>query len=188
MTAPTTSRRERIAANPSSGRIAATGGIFAARREGTMTDSIVTPMPTIAATTTVRGRSTGVEDGKPAPIALKPKTISWATPSPAIIPRHGAGDADAERLDRDHAADLLARRADRSQERELAQPLADRDLEHVVDDERRDERRDEGEDQQPGPEDRDELTDLILELLDQHLAVDDLVLVAERGDDRPPRP
>ena len=48
-TAPAMSRRlAPIAAKPNSGRIAATGGIFAARRAGTSTDSSVMPIPTIA--------------------------------------------------------------------------------------------------------------------------------------------
>ena len=47
-TAPAMRRRlAPSAAKPISGRIAATGGIFAARRAGTSTDSSVTPTPTI---------------------------------------------------------------------------------------------------------------------------------------------
>jgi hypothetical protein len=45
--APPTSRRVRIATKPSSGRIAATGGMRDALREGMITEAIVMPTPTI---------------------------------------------------------------------------------------------------------------------------------------------
>ena len=85
-TVPSTRRRVLIASNPSSGRIAATGGMRAARRAGTMTDSIVTPMPTMAAMITVRGSSTVDVSGKPAPAALKTARRPRATRMPPPMP------------------------------------------------------------------------------------------------------
>ena len=58
-------RRVLIASNPSSGRIAATGGMQSGNA-GTMTDSIVTPIPTMAAMITVDSSTVDVS-GKPAP-------------------------------------------------------------------------------------------------------------------------
>ncbi len=85
-TAPATRRPDRIAANPSSGRIAATGGILAARRDGTMTDAIVMPMPTSAAITTVRSWSTVWVSGNPAPAASKAAMRPRATSTPPRTP------------------------------------------------------------------------------------------------------
>ena len=87
-TVPATRRLALSASNPSSGRIAATGGIFAARRAGMMTDAIVMPTPTTNAMTTVNGRRTVAVLGNPAPAELKTWISSLATPTPA---------ADAER-------------------------------------------------------------------------------------------
>ncbi len=84
--APATRRRDRMAAKPSSGRIAATGGILAARRDGTMTDAIVMPMPTSAATMTVRSWSTVCVSGKPAPAASNRRISRLATPTPPMMP------------------------------------------------------------------------------------------------------
>ena len=88
-TVPSTRRRVLIASNPSSGRIAATGGIRATRRAGTMTDSSVTPMPTMAATTTVRGSSTVEVSGNPAPAALNtlisPRATRMPPPMPSVV-------------------------------------------------------------------------------------------------------
>ena len=64
--------------------------------------------------------------------------------------------------------------------RQFAEALADRDVVDVVDHERRDERGDEGEDQQAGAEDRHDLTDLVLGLVGDLLAGDDL---GARGED-----
>ncbi len=83
---PATRRRVRIAAKPSSGRIAATGGIFAARRDGTITESMVIPMPTNAAMTIVRGRSTVWALGNPAPAASNNAISPCATSSPPTTP------------------------------------------------------------------------------------------------------
>src|SRR4029079_15697333 len=86
-TMPPISRRlELIAANPTSGRIAATGGTLAARRAGKITLAIVTPTPTISDTITAAGLSTSEDDGKPAPLALNTEMISLATPNPARRP------------------------------------------------------------------------------------------------------
>ena len=85
---PTMRRRlELIAAKPTSGRIAATGGTLAARRAGRSTLAIVTPTPTISDTITAGALSTSDEDGNPAPLALNTAMISLATPNPARMPR-----------------------------------------------------------------------------------------------------
>ena len=68
---PATSRLLLMASKPSSGRIAATGGILAARRAGMITESSVMPTPTRTATTIVRGSSTVSLSGKPIPAELK---------------------------------------------------------------------------------------------------------------------
>ena len=102
---------------------------------GTMTDSIVTPIPTMAAMITVRGNSTVDVSGKPAPAALKTARRPRATRMPPPMPKQG-DDGHHEGLGVDHPPHLLATGADRAHEGELAQPLADGDLEHVVDEER----------------------------------------------------
>ena len=84
---PSTRRRVLSASKPSSGRIAATGGILAARRAGTITDSSVTPTPTITAMITVRGSSTIDVSGNPAPAALNTARRPWATRMPPPMPR-----------------------------------------------------------------------------------------------------
>ena len=83
---PTTRRRALSASNPSSGRMAATGGTLAARRAGTMTASIVMPTPTRNAISTVKGLSTVSLDGKPAPAALKRLIMPRATRMPPPMP------------------------------------------------------------------------------------------------------
>ncbi len=86
-TAPPTRRRLALSAtNPSSGRIAATGGIREARRAGTITDINVTPIPTIAEAMTVRGNITIEIPGNPAPAALKMPMMPRATKSPPNTP------------------------------------------------------------------------------------------------------
>ena len=85
-TVPTTSRRVLSASKPSSGRIAATGGILAARRAGTMTDSSVMPTPTTKAIRTVRGSSTVPVSGNPAPAELKTLINPRATRMPPPMP------------------------------------------------------------------------------------------------------
>ncbi len=82
----TTRRRLLSASKPSSGRIAATGGIFAARRAGTMTDAIVMPTPTTNAMMIVRGVITVPVSGNPAPAALKREISRRATPMPSPMP------------------------------------------------------------------------------------------------------
>ena len=160
MTTPAMRRRlAPSAAKPISGRIAATGGIFAARRAGTSTDSSVTPTPTMTDTMIVRSWSWSAVSGKPAPAALNRAMMPLATPSPADEDaEHGGGDRDDERLGHDQASNLLRARSDRAHQRQLTQALADRDAEHVVDDERAHERGDEGEREQAVAEDRDELS------------------------------
>ena len=86
MVTPAVRRRVRIAWNPIWGCIAATGGIFAARRAGMRTDNIVTPIPTIVATITVRGSSTVPVGGNPAPMALNSAMIRRATAMPPKMP------------------------------------------------------------------------------------------------------
>ena len=86
VTVPATRRFELSAAKPSSGRIAATGGILAARRAGMMTAHIVMPTPTRNAISTERGFSTSEKSGKPAPAALKMPMISLATSIPPPMP------------------------------------------------------------------------------------------------------
>ena len=169
---PATRRRVRIAAKPSSGRIAATGGIFAARRDGTMTESMVIPMPTNAAMTIVRGRSTVWASGNPAPAASNSAISPRATSSPPTTPSTVAIDTESERLECDHPAHLAARGADGAEQREFAKTLADGDLEHVVDDECAHEGRDEREHQESGPEDADEFVDRVGGLLGRLLAGD----------------
>ena len=83
---PTIKRLALSASNPSSGFIAATGGTRAARTAGMITEAIVIPTPTTNAITTVRGRSTVVTSGNPAPAALKMLTIPLATKMPATMP------------------------------------------------------------------------------------------------------
>ena len=85
-TVATTSRFVLRASKPSSGRIAATGGILAARRAGISTARTVIPTPTRKAITTAIGVSTIGKSGKPAPAALKMARISLATPMPAKMP------------------------------------------------------------------------------------------------------
>ena len=83
---PTTSRRVLSASKPSSGRMAATGGILAARRAGTITDSSVMPTPTTTAMMMLRGSSTVPASGKPSPAELNSESMSFATPTPPRIP------------------------------------------------------------------------------------------------------
>ena len=52
-----------------------------------ITEAIVIPTPTRNAITTVRGLSTVVTSGNPAPAALKMLTIPLATKMPATMPR-----------------------------------------------------------------------------------------------------
>ena len=121
-TTPATRRRERIAANPSSGRIAATGGIFAARRDGTMTDAIVMPMPTSAAITTVRTWSTVRVSGNPAPAAskaaIRPRATSSPPRTPNIVANMPSTKASAEIIQRTWRAEApTARRRASSRNR-----------------------------------------------------------------------
>ena len=74
------------ASKPSSGRIAATGGIRDALRAGSRTARTVIPTPTRKAMTTAVGLSTMPKLGNPAPAALKMSRISLATPMPAKMP------------------------------------------------------------------------------------------------------
>ena len=84
---PTTSRLLRCRAEkPSSGRIAATGGIRLARIAGTMAAVTVTPIPINTETKIVRSESVKAAVGKAAPAALKSAVMPWATPSPPRIP------------------------------------------------------------------------------------------------------
>jgi hypothetical protein len=83
---PAISRFALSASNPSSGRIAATGGIFAARRAGTITDSNVMPTPTRNANTMVRGCSTVDVLGNPAPAELNTASRPRATSTPPPMP------------------------------------------------------------------------------------------------------
>ena len=79
-TAPRMRRRLPLSAEkPTSGRIAATGGMRAARMAGTSTDSRVMPTPTIAATTTVRGFMSSGVGGNPPPAPLKAAMMPCAT-------------------------------------------------------------------------------------------------------------
>ena len=62
---PPTRRRVLSASNPSSGRIAATGGTLAARRAGMITDASVMPTPTRKANRIVRGKQHRGAAGEP---------------------------------------------------------------------------------------------------------------------------
>ncbi len=123
---PATRRRVRNAANPSSGRIAATGGIFAARRAGTMTDSMVMPIPTSAAIRMVRGSMTISASGNPAPAASKRAMRPRATSRPPMRPNTVADHAEHERLERDQPSDLATGGSDCTQQCELSESLTDR--------------------------------------------------------------
>ena len=83
---PPTSRRALSTSKPSSGRIAATGGMRAARSAGMMTAAIVTPTPTTKAQMTVRGSSFNAVSGKPAPVALNTARMPLATSRPPPMP------------------------------------------------------------------------------------------------------
>ena len=74
------------ASKPSSGRIAATGGILAARRAGTITDSIVMPTPTRNGHDDRARQQHGAVSGKPAPAALKTAIEPRATRMPPPMP------------------------------------------------------------------------------------------------------
>ena len=143
MMTPATSRRVCIATKPSSGRIAATGGIFAARRAGTMTDSIVMP----------DAHEGGHEDGpwqqdgfgvrESGAGCVEEQDETSGNEQAADETEHRAHDPERERLHRDHPADLAARGSDSAKQGQLAEALTDADLEDVVDDERAHERSDE---------------------------------------------
>ena len=171
---PTTRRRALSASNPSSGRMAATGGTLAARRAGTMTASIVMPTPTTKAISTVQRLEHRVARREAGAGGVEQVDHAPGHEDAAADADHRGDQRHDQRLDVDHPADLRPRRADGPQQGELPQALTDRDLEHVVDEEGADERRDEGEDQQTGPEGVDEHADVGLALGDQHVAGDDL--------------
>ena len=113
---------------PSSGRIAATGGMLAARRAGMMTDSMVMPTPTTKANRIVRGSSTVSLSGKPSPAALNRPMISLGDADAAADAEHGGDDRHHQRFEVDQPPHLAAGGADGPHQRQLPQPLADRDL------------------------------------------------------------
>ena len=87
-TAPSTTRRPLASApKPTSGRIAATGGMRLARHAGTIDESNVTRMPTARAAMIVRGLMIVDESGNPAPMALNSAMIPLATRAPKPMPR-----------------------------------------------------------------------------------------------------
>ena len=106
---PPMSRRVLSASNPSSGRIAATGGTFAARRAGMITDASVMPTPTRNANRIVRGSSTVALLGKPAPAELKIEISPLGHEHAADDAEHGGDDRHDQRLEVDQAADLACR-------------------------------------------------------------------------------
>ena len=142
-----------MAAKPSSGRIAATGGIFAARRDGTITDDHGDADADERCDDDRAQLEHGLGVGETGPGGIERGDEPACHQETAEDADHRGRHAEDERLDGDHPAHLPAGRADGAQQCELAQPLADRDLEHVVDDERTHERGDEGEDQQARAED-----------------------------------
>ena len=102
-----------------------------------MTDAIVMPMPTSAATMIVRTCEHGLGVGESGPGGVESTISSRATATPPRTPEHRRQDAERrgprrEIIRRTWRPDAPTARS----KREFAQPLADRDLEHVVDDER----------------------------------------------------
>jgi hypothetical protein len=75
-----------------------------ARRDGTMTDAIVMPIPTSAATTTVRGPNTVAVSGNPAPAASNAAMRPRATRRPPNTPR------TVETTPRPRASSVIMRR------------------------------------------------------------------------------
>ena len=78
-----------------SSRMAATGGIVAARRAGSMALSTVITRPTISDTVIVRGAKTRAEAGNGAPAAWNRNCKPRANPAPTTIPTMLATTATA---------------------------------------------------------------------------------------------
>ena len=71
---------------PTSGRMAATGGMRPARAAGTKAATRVTPRPTNSDTAMVRAEMTVDADGKAAPVALNSAVMPFETRTPPAIP------------------------------------------------------------------------------------------------------
>ena len=179
VTVPATRRFELSAAKPSSGRIAATGGILAARRAGMMTAHIVMPTPTSERHQHRARLQHEREVGEAGAGGVEDADDQLGDEHPAADADDRGDHRHDQRFDDDQPAHLASTAADGAQQRQLAQALADRDGEDVVDEERADEGGDEGEDQQAGPERADERIDRAHRLLVERVARDHLDVVGQ---------
>ena len=127
-----------------SSRIAATGGIFAARRAGKYAATTVTTTPTAYDQST----GVGVNTSPPEPSDPAQRLQRQRQTGAGRQADRRPDDADADRLADHRAGDLLARGADGAQQRQLPGALRDQHRERVEDDEAADEDRDQREDQQ----------------------------------------
>ena len=194
--APRSRRRSRCAgrgaATPPRSRAAPPSGRSrAARRAGSRAATNVTITPSAIEITNVDGLITRSDVGTSKPNAPITARSPIARPRPTPTPTIDATNPTRNASPSTDVPHLAARRAERAEQRELARPLGDDDRERVDDDERADEQGDDREDQQERGEEPEALLDLVLLLLDQLGAGDDLdpALVDRRsGSDRRARP